>query len=77
MNPDILLPAIGKIEQTRLSSLGRATGLGEGKTLTSKSKECCSRESVAQSCIILQLLAYPKCVADSIQAFITLNKNHR
>ena len=41
MYSSFLPPAMGKIVgQTRLSSLDRATGLGEGKTLNSKPEEC-------------------------------------
>ena len=40
-NPSLQPPARGKIvRQIRLFSFGETTGLGEGKTLNSKSKDC-------------------------------------
>ena len=44
MIPSLLSLAMDKtVGQTGLSSLGKATSQGEGKTLNSKSEECCSK----------------------------------
>ena len=66
---------MGKIvEQTRLSSLGRATNLGEGK-LNTKPEECCSGEPVEHCRITFFWYQFiQKNQAAFSQVIITINK---
>ena len=64
----------GKIVgQTEFSSIGRATGFGEGETQNSKPKKSCSGGPMTHWCTFLLLLAHLKRVTGFTQYFIIMN----